>query len=113
MDPALSVPETSELGETALGVRRDFERTASAGEAIFEAGEPADAFYVVLAGEVVLLDEEVRFDECLMRAGYPMEGQLVAGVHNGMLSPATFRMKGVSRHTGSFRIPGVMTRGET
>jgi CRP-like cAMP-binding protein len=56
VDPALSVPETSELGETALGVRRDFERTASAGEAIFEAGEPADAFYVVLAGEVVLLD---------------------------------------------------------
>ncbi len=56
MDPALSVPETSELGETALGVRRDFERTAVAGEAIFEAGEPADAFYVVTAGEVLLLD---------------------------------------------------------
>jgi hypothetical protein len=65
------------------------------------------------AGEVALLDEEIRFVESLMRAGYPTVSQLVARVHNGMLSPATFRMNGVSRHTGSFRIPGVMTRGET
>ena len=56
MDPAPSNSEVSELGETALGVRRDFERTASVGDVIFEAGEPADAFYVVLAGEVSLLD---------------------------------------------------------
>jgi CRP/FNR family cyclic AMP-dependent transcriptional regulator len=45
-----------ELGETALGVRRDFERVAQAGEAIFKPGEPADSLYVLLAGEVLLLD---------------------------------------------------------
>lgn len=53
---ALSGSATPELGETALGVRRDFERVAQAGESIFESGEPADAFYVLLAGEVLLLD---------------------------------------------------------
>jgi CRP-like cAMP-binding protein len=54
--PARSGSATPELGETALGVRRDFERVAQAGESIFESGEPADAFYVLLAGEVLLLD---------------------------------------------------------
>jgi CRP-like cAMP-binding protein len=53
---ALSGSATPELGETALGVRRDFERVAQAGESIFESGEPADAFYVLLAGEVLLID---------------------------------------------------------
>jgi CRP-like cAMP-binding protein len=56
MDPAHSASSTSDLGETALAVRRDFERSVVAGEAIFDAGEPADAFYVVVAGEVVMLD---------------------------------------------------------
>ena len=56
MDPALSASAAPELGETALAVRRDFERSVAAGEAIFEAGEAADAFYVIVAGEVVMLD---------------------------------------------------------
>ncbi len=56
MEAAPSSPTAPDLSETALGVRRDFERSATAGETIFEAGEAADAFYVVLAGEVLLLD---------------------------------------------------------
>ena len=62
--------------------------------------------------EVLLFDEEIGFLECPMRACYPMLSKRVGRVHNGMLSRATFLMKGVSRHTGSFSIPGVTTRGE-
>jgi hypothetical protein len=64
-------------------------------------------------GEILLFDEDAGFFECMVRAGNPMRSQLVAAGHNGMLSPATFRMNAVSRHTGWFRIPGVTTRGET
>lgn len=60
----------------------------------------------------LLLDEEIGLVECRMRARYPVLSKRVGRVHNGMLSRATFLMNGVSRHTGSFRIPGVTTRGE-
>jgi CRP-like cAMP-binding protein len=56
VDSAHSGSAPPELSETALGVRRDFERVATPGETIFEPGDPADAFYVLLAGEVQLLD---------------------------------------------------------
>ena len=62
--------------------------------------------------EVLLFDEEIGFLECPMSACYPMLSKRVGRVHNGMLSQATFLMKDVSRHTGSFSIPGVTTRGE-
>ena len=62
--------------------------------------------------EVLLLDEEIGLLECGMRAGYSVLSQRIGRVHNGTLSRATFLMNGVSRHTGSFRIPGVTTRGE-
>src|SRR5207247_6993546 len=45
--------------------------------------------------EVLLFDEEIGFLECPMRACYPMLSKRVGGVHNGMLSRATFLMKGV------------------
>jgi hypothetical protein len=60
--------------------------------------------------EVLLLDEEIGFVECRVRACYPVLSKRLGRVHNGMLS--TFLMNGVSRHTGSFSIPGVTTRGE-
>ena len=62
--------------------------------------------------EVLLLDEEIGFVECHVRTCYPVSSQRVGRVHNGTLSPATFLMNGASRHTGSFSIPGVTTRGE-
>ena len=62
--------------------------------------------------EVLSLDEEVGFVECRMRACDPVSSKRVGRVHNGMLSRATFWMNGVSRHTGSFNIPCVTTRGE-
>ena len=62
--------------------------------------------------EVLLLDEEIGFAECRMRACYSVLRKRVRRVHNGMLSRATFLMNGVSRHTGSFSIPCVTTRGE-
>jgi CRP/FNR family cyclic AMP-dependent transcriptional regulator len=58
-----------ELGETALGVRRDFERVATAGETIFEPGDPADAFYVILAGEVQLVDASEGAARLIARLG--------------------------------------------
>src|SRR5712692_3439499 len=62
--------------------------------------------------EELLLDEEIGLVECRMRACYPVLSKRIGRVHNGMLSRATFLMNGVSRHTGSFSIPGVTTRGE-
>ena len=69
MDSALSGSNPSELSETALGVRRDFERVATAGETIFEPGDPADAFYVLLAGEVLLLDPTQGSSRLIARLG--------------------------------------------
>ena len=62
--------------------------------------------------EVLLLDEEIGLLKCRMRASYPVLSKRVGRVHNGMLSRTTFLMNGVSRHTGSFSISGVTTRGE-
>ena len=62
--------------------------------------------------EVLLVDEEIGFVECRVRACYPVLSQRVGRVHNGMLSRAMFLMNGVSLHTGSFSIPSVTTRGE-
>jgi CRP-like cAMP-binding protein len=69
VDPALSGSAPPELSETALGVRRDFERVATAGETIFEPGDPADAFYVLLAGEVLLLDAAQSEPRLIARLG--------------------------------------------
>jgi len=69
VDSALSGSNPSELSETALGVRRDFERVATAGETIFEPGDPADAFYVLLAGEVLLLDPTQGSSRLIARLG--------------------------------------------
>jgi hypothetical protein len=57
-------------------------------------------------------DEKIGFLEGRVRACYPVLSKRVGRVHNGMLSRATFLMNGVSRHTGSFNIPRVTTRGE-
>jgi CRP-like cAMP-binding protein len=59
---ATSAPD---LGDTAFGVREVFEQSVRAGDPLFEAGEPADAFFIVQAGEVVLL-EPGRPDERLV-----------------------------------------------
>jgi CRP-like cAMP-binding protein len=56
VDSASSGSIPPDLSETALGVRRDFEHVAAAGETVFETGDAADAFYVILSGEVLLLD---------------------------------------------------------
>lgn len=64
------------------------------------------------AAEVALTNEDVAFRECLMCADHPMASELAGRIHNAMLSPATFLMKGVCRQTGSLRMLGVITRGE-
>lgn len=43
-------------GDTHFGVRRAYEHFARAGEPIFEAGEPADALFVIQSGEVSVLE---------------------------------------------------------
>ena len=55
---------------------------------------------------------EIGFAERRVRARYPVLSQRVRRVHKGVLSRATFLMNGVSRHTGSFSMPCVTTRGE-
>ncbi|RIL05877.1 MAG: hypothetical protein DCC71_08725 [Proteobacteria bacterium] len=55
MESAPAARIGGDLGETALAVRRAYERVARAGEAIFEPGEPGDALFVIQAGEVGLL----------------------------------------------------------
>jgi CRP-like cAMP-binding protein len=69
VDSSLSGSASPDLGETALGVRRDFEHLAAAGETVFEPGDPADAFYVILAGEVLLLDAADGAPRLLARLG--------------------------------------------
>lgn len=56
--PSATDPHGAGLGETELAVRRAYERVARAGDAIFDAGEAADALFVVQAGEVGLLDPD-------------------------------------------------------
>jgi hypothetical protein len=48
----------------------------------------------------------------IARRRIPMLHQGIGRIHSGTLSRTTFWMNGVSRHTGSFRLPGVRTRGE-
>jgi hypothetical protein len=64
------------------------------------------------AADVPALDEKVCFVKRRLGPRDAVASQRVGGIHNGMLSRATFLMNGVSRHTGWFRIPGVTTRGE-
>jgi CRP/FNR family cyclic AMP-dependent transcriptional regulator len=59
----------SDPGDTVLAVRREFERAARAGEAIFEPGEPGDALYVVQAGEVALFDAAPGTPRLVARLG--------------------------------------------
>jgi CRP-like cAMP-binding protein len=55
VDSAIASSGT-ELGDARCGVRRAYEHVARAGDPIFEAGEPADALFVIQAGEVSVLE---------------------------------------------------------
>ena len=50
------VAASSDPADTAFGVRKRFEYVARAGEVLFEAGQPAESFFVVQAGEITLVE---------------------------------------------------------
>lgn len=56
MEPSAETT-SPELSDTALGVRKSFEYAARAGEVLFDAGQAAETFYVVQAGEVMLVED--------------------------------------------------------
>ena len=98
-----------EQGDDAAMARRV---KMSSGEQCASRIEGRVVYAVQGTTEELLPDEQIGLVECRMRACYPVLSQRVGRVHNGMLSRTTFLMNGVSRHTGSFSIPCVTTRGE-
>jgi CRP-like cAMP-binding protein len=54
---------------TSVKVRRYYQRTLSAGEVVFDEGDPSDQLYVIQAGEVELVRETERKERVVARLG--------------------------------------------